>query len=156
MMTDNRKIDNIFFENVLPLFRTNFSGQETETNAKGRRNLVIEIPDEEFARQLLDDGWNIKIGKENKDGSKVYPPHMKINVNYPEDYPNLWPKIMMEQAGNKEYLNEETINLLDENEITNIKNLEVSGRYCIVNGKEYITAYVRKMRVEVAPDFFCD
>lgn len=132
----------------------NFSGIEKPPfNPAGKRNFCIDIPDEAFARKLSEDGWNIKFSEPNEDGY-VYPPRLTVQIGY--KIPSLQPKVMMEQAGNKVYLDERTIGDLDSMEIICIKAIEIRP-YNWDNGtNQGVTAYLDKMRVEVARDIFCD
>lgn len=148
-------MNDVYFENVRIQF-CNFAGRESKNNAKGKRNFQVVIEDEEFAKQLADDGWNVRMDKLDKEGNP-YPPSLKVIVGYPEGLEHLWPKVMVEQRGNKVYLTEDTIGTLDGMEIINVKALEIRpGKQYDINGLTGYPAYLRKMRVEVAPDMFCD
>lgn len=151
------KVDNhIFLENVpgSSIHFANFSGIERPPfNPKGKRNFAVDILDEELAKQLFNDGWNVKFSEPDEDGV-AYPPRLTVQISYKNE--SLQPKVMMEQAGNKVYLNEETIGDLDNMEIINVKAIEIRPYNWEVNGNTGVTAYLDKMRVEVARDIFCD
>jgi hypothetical protein len=87
--------EHIFLEN-LPgeaIRFPNFYGIENPPfNPAGKRNFNIDIADEDLARKLADDGWNIKFSEPNEDGF-VYPPRLKVQVSY--KFANLAPKIMV-------------------------------------------------------------
>lgn len=132
----------------------NFSGRAIPPfNPEGKRTFCIDILDPEFAKELADEGWNVRYDtKEREDGMK-YPPNLKIVIKYG----NSQPRIMMEQAGNKVWLDEETIGDLDNMEIIRIVEMEVRPyNWQQPSGASGVTAYLNKMRIEVARDMFCD
>lgn len=148
--------EHIFMENLdgSQIRFRNFAGREQPPyNPAGKRNFSVDILDEEYARKLAEDGWNVKFSEPNEDGT-VYPPRLSVNVSYKID--NLQPRIMMEQAGNKVYLNEQTVGDLDTMEILTVKAIEIRPYNWEVSGNTGVTAYLDKMRVEVARDIFCD
>lgn len=161
-MSDWNKVEeHIFLENVPgeALRFMNFRGMEQPPyNPKGKRNFSIDILDEGLAEQLAEDGWNIKFSEPNEDGY-IYPPRLTVQLNY--KFENLAPKIMMEQAGAKVYLNEDTVGDLDSMDILNIKAIDIRPYNWEIKKKDGtfdrgVTAYLDKMRVVVARDIFCD
>lgn len=152
----NKVKDHIYLENVPGenLRFLNFRGIEIPPyNAKGQRNFWVDILDEELANKLASDGWNIKFSEPSEDG-RQYPPRIQVKVSFKNE--NMLPKIMMEQAGNKVYLNEETIGDLDDMEIIVVKAIEIRPYNWEVKGECGVSAYLDKMRIEVARDIFCD
>lgn len=151
------KVDqHIFLENVPgeSIRFTNFAGIERPPfNPAGKRNFSVDILDPALADQLHADGWNVKFSEPDEDGH-VYPPRLTVQISFKN--PSLQPKVMMEQAGNKVYLNEQTIGDLDNMEILNVKAIELRPYNWEVGGNSGVTAYLDKMRVEVARDIFCD
>ena len=149
---------NVIFEDCRIIFK-NFAGIERPPyNAAGMRNFSVVIEDEDFARQLADDGWNVKFNEPDEDGIS-YPPHLQVKLTYTSrsGKPVTPPRIMMEQAGTKVYLTEETVGQLDNMEIVNVKAIEIRPyNWQLQNGTSGVTAYLDKMRVEVARDIFCD
>lgn len=153
--------EHIYLENLdgRAIRFANFKGVERPPyNARGQRNFSVDILDDEFANKLAKDGWNIKpaVDKETPEGEIIhYPAHLKVNIKYNPER-NLGPKVMMEQAGNKVYLDESSIGDLDDMEIIEVKAIEIRPYNWDVNGTTGVTAYLDKMRVEVARDIFCD
>ena len=146
--------ENIFMENLpgSALKFRNFTGAEQKYNPKGSRTFNIEIDDINFAERLDKDGWNIKWDTKEHDNGEHYLPTLPVQVKF-GDYP---PRIMMEQAGNKVWLNEDTVGDLDNMEILEVKAIEIRPYNYDVNGKTGVKAYLSKLRVEVARDMFCD
>ena len=148
--------EHLFFENIpgASVRFANFSGVEIPPyNPAGKRNFSIDILDEELAKKLSKDGWNIKFSEPNEDGV-AYPPRLTVQVGYKIE--QLKPRVMMEQGGNKVYLDEHTIGDLDAMEIIRVKAIELRP-YNWDNGQSAgVTAYLVAMRVEVARDMFCD
>lgn len=132
----------------------NFRGIEKNFNPKGKRNFNIDILDEEFAKKLKDEGWAVKFPEPREDGT-TYPPRLKVNVAYNAEK-NLGPRVMMEQGGNKVFLTEDTIGDLDDMEIICVKAIDIRP-YNWESPTGYgVSAYLDRMRVEVAKDIFCD
>lgn len=139
----------------------NFRGvAQPPYNPEGKRNFSLEIADEELARKLAEDGWNIKFSEPNEDGV-VYAPRLPVQVKYNKAYPDLNPKIKMDIDGHAVDLSEETVGDLDDLEILNIRTITIRPYNCEIPNKDgsvdrYTTAYVEKLRVEVAKDLFYD
>lgn len=146
--------DNIVIENIPGscIKFKNFRGLEQRYNPAGSRNFSLEIDDIDFAHKLEDDGWTIKWDTKEREDGHQYPPTLKVKVKF-GDYP---PRIMMEQAGNKVWLNEDTVGDLDNMEIIDIKAIEIRPYNYDINGSVGTAAYLDKLRVEVARDMFCD
>lgn len=135
----------------------NFAGREVPPfNPAGKRNFCVDILDPGFAEELAREGWNIRYDKNEQriDEGAAFPPNLKIEIGFNDKVPH--PRIMMEQAGNKVWLNEETLGDLDEMEIIRIVEMEIRPYNWNVRGETGVSAYLSKMRVEVARDMFCD
>lgn len=154
--------DYLYFEDVrmIPAFK-NFSGRHIPPyNPKGMRKFNIEIDDVELAEQLDRDGWNIKFDtKEREDGTR-YLPHMEVKVKYHDEdnKKRMNPKIQMREGDNRVFLTEETVDILDSKNILNIRSIEISPYNWIGDDGEIggVTAYLKRMVVEVERDMFDD
>ena len=135
----------------------NFSGRETEFNNLGNRNFCVDIEDEELAKQMIEEGWNIRT-RENADGDVTY--YTQIKVNFREwDQPvirlitvNADDEIVADVA-----LQEEEIGMLDNPslEIRNIDLIINPSHWTSRNGKmSGIKGYLRKAYVTIVEDPF--
>lgn len=141
METKNLKIDNADIA-----FR-NFSGKEGKFNPAGRRNFCV-ILDEDIAKTLEEDGWNIKYLKP-RDETENPKPYMQVAVSY-DVYP---PNIFLVTSHGKNRLNSDTIDILDWAEIKHA-DLVIRPYKWDVNGKQGIKAYVKTLYVVIEEDEF--
>jgi hypothetical protein len=140
-MATRRDISNITLEGVRILFR-NFAGEERQFNPKGKRNFCAII-DEDLAKTLKKDGWNIKVLRPRDEGDQEQC-YIPVEVRY-NSYP---PKIIMVTSNGQTMLTEETVSLLDTAEI---KNVDLIIRpYEWEPGK--VKAYVKTMYVTIEED----
>lgn len=106
---------NLFLENVKIGFR-NFEGREGRYNAEGKRNFVIFL-DNETAARLEEQGWNIHWPKPiENDTENEKNPFLKVRVNF--NWKGL--KIVMIVNGKPEFLDEDTVGVLDTAELENV------------------------------------
>lgn len=106
---------NLFLENVKIGFR-NFEGREGRYNAEGKRNFVIFL-DNETAARLEEQGWNIHWPKPTEnDTENDKNPFLKVRVNF--NWKGL--KIVMIVNGKPEFLDEDTVGVLDTAELENV------------------------------------
>ena len=141
-------IEPIKIENARILFR-NFSGRETEYNRAGNRNFHVIIDDENVALKLKEEGWNIKVRQTSDDDEPMY--HMQIAVRFD----NVPPNVYLVTSKNKTRLDEESINQLDNADITNV-DLEIRPYQWEVNKKTGIKAYLKTMYVTIEEDAFAE
>ena len=146
MKKESKKVGNIVIENAKIIFR-NFAGAETKYNRRGNRNFCVIIDDPENAKQLIDDGWNVKTLEpyEESDEPKSYIP---VSVNY-DKFP---PKIILVTKRKKTALDAYRIDALDYAEIVNV-DLIIRPYSWDVNGKTGIKAYVKTMYVTIEEEF---
>lgn len=99
---------NLIVENARIIFETNFSGKVKQYNAAGDRNFCIEIPDEDIARELAEEGWNVKVYRpKSEDRDPIN--YLQITVRFDILPPNIY----MVTSRKKTTLNEETVKNLD-------------------------------------------
>lgn len=138
----------ISIENSRFIFETNFSGdprRDKYRSTKRKANLII--PDHELARQMIDEGFNIKVTKPREGEEEGFIPryYTPIIVNYDSKWP---PKVYLVSGDSEPVLqDEESIESLDRIRIQNVNVIlsphEWDGGY---------TLYVKTMYVEQALD----
>lgn len=140
-MSSNR--DNIIIENA-KIWARNFKGEEhLPYNPKGKRNFCLTL-DPEMARDLVDDGWNVKYDRDDI-------PYIPVAVSF-DKYP---PKIYEVTSKGKTLLNEETVGDLDDDEIEYI-DLIIRPYRWTVNGTSGVKAYVKSMYVTIQENALLD
>lgn len=141
--------NNITIEGARIGFR-NFSGAEGRFNPKGNRNFCVFLDDDK-ARILEEDGWNVKYLKPRNDDENPQP-YLQVKVyfnNNPEIRDNM--QIILISHGKKTRLNEETIQILDWAEIENV-DLIIRPYDWEVSGKTGRKAYLKSIYVTLKED----
>ena len=137
------KLPPLTIENARITYR-NFSGAAKTYNAKGLRNFHV-ILDPDQAKQLEQDGWNIKWPKPREDGEERNPT-LKVKVRF-DNYP---PVIFMRTRRGRTELDEETVGLLDTAEIENV-DLRITASYSEqTSGWKGFTAYLSQLFVTIS------
>lgn len=134
----------ILFEDARIIFR-NFAGAEGKYNRKGDRNFCVLL-DEPLAKQLDEDGWNVKALKAREEGDP-HQPYLQVSVGF-QGRP---PKIVMITSKGRTDLGEDEIELLDWADLK-IVDLIVRPYNWSVNDKSGIKAYLKSIFVTMNED----
>lgn len=138
--------NNIVIENARIGFK-NFSGEEGRFNPKGKRNFCVFF-DEETARRLESEGWNIKR-LNPKDEYEEAQPYLQVAVHFGK----VPPKITLITSHGKSLLDEDTVNILDWAEIKSV-DLIIRPYNWEMNGKTGTKAYLKLIYVTLQEDEF--
>lgn len=142
---EGKVVGNITIEGARIFFR-NFSGLEGKFNAKGKRNFCVAI-DEDLARDLEEEGWNVKYLEPRDDGDERLP-YIQVSVMFGKGVP---PKVVIITSRGKTTLTEDEINILDWAEITNA-DLIIRPYNWEVSGKTGVKAYLKSLFVTISED----
>lgn len=142
------KNNRLTVENAQIIFR-NFSGEEREFNPAGTRNFCLVIPDDDLAKEMQEEGWNIRYLKPREEGDPMVP-ITQIKVNYKGHRP---PKIVQITSRGKTELTEKTVGQLDAAEIINA-DVIVNPYEWHANGKSGIKGYLKALYVTIEEDEF--
>lgn len=136
-------------DDVKLIFR-NFEGRGSAFNREGDRNFAIAIFDEDLAKRLIDEGWNVKI-KAPRDGDDTPRMHLAVKVKFNDRGPNVY----LTSGSNKRKLDEEGIACLDYIDIIEA-NVDIRPYDWEVNGKTGRTAYLQTLEVIQDTDRFAE
>ena len=113
----------------------NFEGAAGKFNPAGNRNFVVFL-DDELAKQMEADGWNIKWLNKNQDE----PPQAIISVKV--NFGNYPPNVVLVSDNKMSRLEESNINVLDFAELDQV-DLILKGYEWNVKGNTGVKAYLK-------------
>lgn len=142
----------VVMKGVRLIFR-NFRGEEGKYNKKGERNFAV-LMDEQTARDLLEDGWNVKYLNPRDEEEEEHPQaYLPVIARYDVGRP---PKVVLITGGGtkKRTLEEEEVEDLDWIHQSQIINVDMIVRpfNWNVNGKTGVKAYLQSIYVEIEED----
>lgn len=133
----------VIVENGKFIFDTNFAGDPKKDRfGSDERKANLVIPDIDLARELIDDGFNIRLIKPRVGEEEGFVPRyfVKVKLNYKSTWP---PKVYLVTDEDKSVLlDEESVACLDDIWVDRVN--AVLNRYEGPNGK---SLYVKSMEV---------
>ena len=135
----------------------NFSGAERTdrntgriVNREGQRNFNVVIPDDQFAQDMINDGWNVKYWEPRNEGENPYY-YLQIKVNMSSKWP---PKIFIKSDNATLKItedNQDELNQLDTSDF-DYMDIEINPSHYDVNGKTGISAYLTEFHGKLHVD----
>lgn len=133
----------VIVENGKFIFDTNFAGDPKKDRfGSDERKANLVIPDIDLARELIDDGFNVRLTKPRVGEEEGFVPRyfVKVKLNYKSTWP---PKVYLVTDEDKSVLlDEESVACLDDIWVDRVN--AVLNRYEGPNGKPL---YVKSMEV---------
>lgn len=142
----DKKRSTATLEDVRLIFR-NFSGNESQYNAKGVRNFCVVLPTD-VADAMAADGYNIKQRppREEGDDPLIY---LKVNVNFNGARP---PQVVLINSRGRTTLDEADLNILDWADIQHVDLIISPYVRDWPDGRTTVTAYLQKIFVTIQED----
>jgi hypothetical protein len=131
----------ITLENARIIFR-NFAGEEGKYNRKGDRNFGVLLSPE-TARELMEDGWNVKFLRAREDGDEEQA-WLPVNLSFK----NRPAQVVLINHKGRVTLSEGEVDVLDWIDIKTV-DMIINPYNWNVNGKTGITAYVKAIFVTI-------
>lgn len=144
----NKIYEDLWVENAEIGYK-NFAGNVSPVNLKGNKTFSIFF-EEDVAKQLEEQGWNIKWPKPNPDidpADDRRKPHLPVEARF-DNYP---PKVAIMNYENPVFLENDTINQLDSAIIEKADVLVRPYNY-VVSGREGVKAYLKSLYVTLRED----
>jgi hypothetical protein len=126
------------------IFR-NFSGEESQFNRAGDRNFAV-ILDEKVAKQMDEDGWNVKMLSSREEGEPDTP-YIQVAVGYKFNPPHI---VMITDTA-RTNITEDMVGSLDWVDIRMV-DLICRGYDWEVGGKTGTKAYLKTLFITVEED----
>ena len=137
-------------EDAKIVFR-NFAGKEGMYNAEGDRNFCVLL-DDELAKVLAADGWNIKTLKAREEGDDPQA-YIQVSVKYRGRNGNTVrpPTIFMVTSKGRTALSEDVCEVLDWVDIAKV-DLIIRPFTWAVSGKTGVKAYLKALYITIQED----
>lgn len=132
----------------------NFSGEGGKFNKEGDRNFAVIIPNQEMANALIEDtnqygvGWNVKIKAPREEGDEPFM-YLPVKVKFNER----GPAVYLQSGKNRVKLDEESVSMLDEIDISNV-DMDIRPYDDVINDKPFRSAYLQSILVRQEIDRF--
>lgn len=120
----------------------NFSGAASKYNRAGDRNFAVIIPNQDICNELIDAGWGVKINPPREEYDEPFM-FLPVKVKFDNRGPSIY---VRSGAGVPTRLNEETVGMLDEIDISSV-SMDLNPYDWEVNGKTGRSAYLAAMEV---------
>ena len=143
-MANENRVPQVLIEGARIIFR-NFAGKEGQYNREGDRNFSVLLPDD-IARQMEEDGWNVKYLKPREEGD-VEQPYVQVSVNFRGRPPHV---VMITSRGRTD-LDEDSVELLDWADISNV-DMILNPYQWQVRENSGIKAYLKSLYVTINED----
>lgn len=145
----NKVTGYLSIENAKIGFR-NFSGRANTYNAEGQRNFCVFLEDEELAKKLAQDGWNVRFPK-NRTEDDSRQPFIQVSVKFDPYPPNI---NMITASKGTVKLDEGNVGLLDDADIETVDIRIRPYNWTLQDGRSGVKAYVKDMYVTIQEDPF--
>lgn len=132
----------------------NFRGEGGKFNKEGDRNFAVIIPNQEMADTLIEDtnqygvGWNVKIKAPREEGDEPFM-YLPVKVKFNEH----GPAVYLQSGKNRVKLDEESVSMLDEIDISNV-DMDIRPYDDVINDKPFRSAYLQSILVRQEIDRF--
>lgn len=146
MSKSQDSLSSVTIEGAELTFR-NFSGKEGPYNQKGQRSFSIWL-NEDDARTLAADGWNVKFAKPRSEEESPRP-YLTISVKYSEKARP--PRVVLIGSKGRTNLSEDDLDILD---WARFENVDLIFRPYVwsVNGKTGVKAYLQSLYFTLEED----
>ena len=132
----------------------NFRGEGGKFNKEGDRNFAVIIPNQEMADTLIEDtnqygvGWNVKIKAPREEGDEPFM-YLPVKVKFNER----GPAVYLQSGKNRVKLDEESVSMLDEIDISNV-DMDIRPYDDVINDKPFRSANLQSILVRQEIDRF--
>ena len=132
----------------------NFRGEGGKFNKEGDRNFAVIIPNQEMADTLIEDtnqygvGWNVRIKAPREEGDEPFM-YLPVKVKFNER----GPAVYLQSGKNRVKLDEESVSMLDEIDISNV-DMDIRPYDDVINDKPFRSAYLQSILVRQEIDRF--